>query len=213
MRRLLTIIFVLIFSVCSCKQATRKQPIVKDVISYQETQLKQTIDTLLKEFAKHGHGKNAILIEGQSAAFNTDSLSLRLKHLRDYDVFDVNAFELHKQNCNGIEILTWKAKENFVDTIRLVKYVYQSKYTEDGSNNDIKITDFELFTVNGENAFKLRVANDFEFEQLSVGAIDYKLNYYEKIINHVVYKPVFEDRLLGLDEIEREYDGKRKACR
>ena len=213
MTKLLIIIFILVFSVFSCKPTNTDKQQASDTTSFQATQLRQTVDTLLKDFAKHGHGKNTILIEGQSAAFNTDSLSLLLKNLRAYDIFDINTFDLHKHSCKGIEILTWKAKKDIADTLKLVKYVYQSRYVEDDSNNDIKITDFEIYKANDKKAFMLRVANDFDFEQLSVDTIDYKLNYYEKIINHTVYKPLFGDRLLGLDEIEKEYESKRKAYR
>jgi hypothetical protein len=214
MNKRITVIFILTLFIFSCQ--------LKDVIkhgaagnptSFQNTGLQQIIDTLLTNFLKHTPGKYTILIEGQPAAFDTDSLSLFLRNVRSCDIFDENTFDIHEQLCNGIKKITWKAKNSINDTLRLVKYIYQSMYLEDGANNDIKITDFEIFRASGKKSILLRVVNDFEFEQLSIGATDYKLNYYEKIINDTVYRPLIEDRLLGLDEIEKEYETKKAACR
>ena len=210
MKILLFISFVLIFLSCNNQQSdSGRLKLTNKPFPFQNTGLQQVIDSLLTEFAKHKHGKYTILIEGQSAAFDADSISLLLKNVKAYDIFNKENSEVQEQLCNGIKKVIWKAKSDTYDTLKLVKYIYQSKYTDDGANNNIKITDYEILSAGRIKSVLLRVVNDFDFEQLSIGETNYKLNYYERIIGNTVYKPLVEGRILGLDEIEKEYETKK----
>lgn len=210
---LITIIFIWI--VCyGCNQPETPVLLSKgEKTSFQQTGLKETIDSLIAIFKQHEHGRNTILIEGKSDSFTTDSLVTLLMTMRNQDKTNAQTFDVFKSTCNGIETIKWEPKSNNEDSLRFVKQVFHGKYTELDNNIELKITDFELLDNNGGQAFLLRVAHDYEFEQLSVAGTDYRLNGYEQIINHVVYKPVFESRLLGLDEVLEQYESKRKACR
>ena len=215
MKTLLYISFVLTFLSCDYRQSdSDKLKLTNKTIPFQNTGLEQVVDSLLTDFAKLGHRKYTILIEGQSAAFDVDSLSFLLKNVKNFDIFNKDNSEMQEQSCNEIQEVIWKAKNNVYDSLKLIKYIYQSKYTDDGANNNIKITDYEITNANRQKPILLRIANDFDFEQLSVGETNYNLNYYEKIIKNTVYKPLFnKGRILGLDEVEKEYETKKTACR
>ncbi|HUC80209.1 MAG TPA: hypothetical protein VMR70_04800 [Flavisolibacter sp.] len=210
---LTTIIFIWIVSF-GCKQPESKAVIYnREQTSFQQTGLKETIDSLLFKFKQHKHGRNTILIEGKSERFTIDSLARLLVDMKAQDKTNIQSFDVFKSTCNDITTLSWEPRLKDSHSLRFVKHIYHGKYTELDNNIELKITDFELFNHEGKRAFMLRLAEDYEFELLSVGKADFQLNGYEKIINGIVYKPVFEDRLLGLDEILAAYESKKKACR
>ena len=207
--RPLQFFIVLLFLVsCKTKSVDKKQNIG---IIIPKTKLKESTDSLLATFK--GNSPNAVL--AASHWVDLDSLRSLIYNVGLLDINDYDEYNVSSKNCNGIDETSWNSKSNENVLKRIVRQSFELKYIDTllGNHNTLLISDYEIYRRSKPFYIMLRICDSNMFEKLIVDSVSYIPEKYEKIVNHIIYKPYFSEELLGLQETQEMFDFKKKACR
>jgi hypothetical protein len=204
MKFIIALSFLAIVS-CEDKLVEEKSIHSEQQIAFQQTNFKQSIKRLIQSFEKRSHGHISISVNIRNSFIDVDSLLKLLNEIKDYDVTENKNFAVFEIKINNIKTVNWK-HNNYKSTLtRIQKTTFDTTYKRKGLNgensisNKITITDYEIFRIDNPKSIFLRIINESDFELLK--------------IDSTTYRPLFEDRLLGLDEVQAVYDARKKASR
>lgn len=202
--------FAVILVMVSCKTQSSEKTSNSTIVA-PNTKLKATTDSLLATFK--GNAPNAVL--AGSSWIDLDSLRNLISMVGLFDIKSYESYNVSNRNCNGIEEISWVSKkdENIVKRIILQSFVFNYIDTLLGDHNKVLITDYEIYRSTKPYYITLSVCEGNIFEQLIVDSVKFLPEKYERIVNHVIYKPYFFEDPLGFEEAQAIFELKKKACR
>ena len=195
-------LYILLYFLTACNSHpddTKTNVIFGQKVSYKPTDLAVFCTRAIKTLDNEIHGVSFIDSKGKS--ISKDTLKFFLYRLSKYDVTDNGKYETYLKTCRNVDFLTWKAATHKMVVTRIEKVSFGIDIPlNDGGKNEIKVTDFDIYSVDTPNHLAIRIIDDYDLEYL--------------IIDDNKYSRFAESIPVGLDIAIAKLDSaKKNACR
>lgn len=190
----LLILFLLsiIFSACDGPKNNYDDSL-GDKIQFVPTDFSTTCEQQINTLGSSTHGNVWVYVNNSNSFIGFDSLSNVLNSLKQYDQLVGTSTDTYKKTCNGLHIITWHKP-----TIIMKRFEFETKvYIGNAKTNKISIIDFHIQKTDSSKQIHLRLS-DNRIEEL--------------IIDSITYTPIYEVRLVGLNEAESKLDSIKSNC-
>ena len=137
-------------------------------ISYKSTELAVFCTRAIKTLDNEIHGIS--FVENNGKPLGKDTLNSLLYSISKYDVADNGKYDTYLRRCYNVDFLTWMATTHKMAITRIEKVSLEiSIPLNDGHKNSIKVTDFDIYSIDNPNHLAIRIIDDYDLEYIIVG--------------------------------------------
>lgn len=148
-----------------------------------------------KEYRTHDH-HGLVHNNNTNKYLNLAEFSVILNKVSKYDLDKTHTYKIKKSKTGKIERTIWESLSKKDKLVSLEKVVFEteieSEYEGEKYKNKFTIVDYLIIRKDTPKKIYLRLANNDELEEVSIG--------------NTKYSTIFESRILGLNEAEMEFD-------